>query len=167
MPRAASRPLPRRSCRTLGPMNSRSHPTATPWKESSGTCDCCGEKSKTIWGGLSSEQAAVATYFVHWTVGASEHDVNVDLIVGAWGDGTGPQDRVLVSALFRPSPSGGSFMVVDAESRFAPKRELCGRAMRRAEVVGTALAPEVFALLDGVWLGDPRVAEIKALNNVA
>jgi hypothetical protein len=55
---------------------------------------------------------------VQWTLGAPEHDVNIDLIIGAWGEGTGPQDRVLVSVLYRPSPSGGSFMVVDAESRF-------------------------------------------------
>jgi hypothetical protein len=143
------------------------HPFATPWKESSGTCECCGATSKTIWGGLSSDETAVATYFVQWTVGAPEHDVNIDLIVGAWGEGTGPQDRVLVSALYRPAPGGGSFMVVDAESRFARKSELCGRAMRRAEVVGTPFAPEVFSLLDGVWLGDPRVAEVKALNDVA
>jgi len=90
--------------------------------------------------------------------------VNIDLIVGAWGDGTGPQDRALVSVLYRPSPGGGSFMVVDAESRFERKSELCGRAMLRAEIVGTPFAPEVFALLDGVWLGDPRISEINALD---
>jgi hypothetical protein len=100
-------------------------------------------------------------------VGAPKHDVNIDLIIGAWGEGTGPQDRILVSALYRPSPEGGSFMVVDAESRFERKSELCGRAIRRAEVVGMPFASEVFSLLDGVWLHDPRVAEVKALDNVA
>ena len=93
--------------------------------------------------------------------------MNIDLIIGSWGEGTRPQDRVLVSALYRPTRGGGSFMVVDAESRFARKSELCGRAMRRAEVVGTPLAPEVFSLLDAVWLDDSRVAEVKALDNVA
>lgn len=148
-------------------MDPRPLVTATPWKESSGTCDCCGSVSKTIWGGLSSDEAAVAAYFVQWTVGAPEHDANIDLIVGAWGEKTSPRDRFLVSVLYRPATGGGSFMVVDAQSRLARKSDLCGRAMFRAEVVGTPLAPEVYALLDALWLGDPRVAEVRALDNVA
>ena len=156
----------RRSCQTLDHMNTLPQPVATPWKASLGTCTCCGRTSKTVWGGLSTEQAAVATYFIQWTVGSREHDVNVDLIVGAWGEGTEAQDRVLVSVLYRPSPDGGSFMVIDGDERFAGKRELCGRAIRRAEVVGTPFAQEVFSLLDGLWLTDPRIAEVKALNDV-
>ena len=39
--------------------------------------------------------------------------------------------------------------------------------MRRAEVVGTPFAREVFSLLDGLWLTDPRIAEVSALNDVA
>ena len=148
-------------------MNTHPQAVATPWKESFGTCACCGHTSKTIWGDLSTEQTVLATYFIHWTVGSPEHDVNVDLIVGAWGAGTKPEDRVLVSVLYRPASDGGSFMIIDGESRFAGKRELCGRAMRRAEVVGTPFASEVFSFLDGIWLTDPRIAEVKALNDVA
>ncbi|WP_295640319.1 hypothetical protein [uncultured Methylibium sp.] len=140
---------------------------ATPWKESSGTCDCCGRTSKTVWGDLSVETTALATYFVRWTVDAPEHDVNVDLVIGAWGEGTTSQDRVLVSVLYRPSSEGGSFMVIDGESRHAATSELCGRAMRRAEVVGTPFAQEVFSLLDGLWLTDPRISEIRAFNDLA
>lgn len=138
---------------------------ATPWNESLGTCACCGQVSKTIWGDLSTDEVALAAYFIQWTVGLPEHDVNVDLIVGAWGEGTNHQDRVLVSVLYRPSSDGGSFMVIDGDDRFAGKRELCGRAMRRAEVVGTPFAQEVFSLLDGIWLTDPRITEVKALND--
>ena len=148
-------------------MNTSPKLVANPWKESSGTCACCGRVSKTIWGDLSAESTALATYFVQWTVGAPEHDVNVDLVVGAWGDGARAQDRVLVSVLYRPSSEGGSFMVIDGEGRYAGKSELCGRAMLRAEVVGTPFAQEVFSLLDSVWLADPRIAEVKALNDVA
>jgi hypothetical protein len=148
-------------------MNTPPEIIATPWKESSGVCACCGSTSKTIWGDLSAEAVAVATYFVQWTVGAPKHDVNIDLVVGAWGEGARPQDRVLVSVLYRPSSEGGSFMVIDGEGRYAGKSELCGRAMCRAEVVGTPFAQEVYSLLDSVWLTDPRMAEVKALNDVA
>jgi hypothetical protein len=39
--------------------------------------------------------------------------------------------------------------------------------MKRAEVVGTPLASEVFSLLDALWLTDPRIAQVKALDNAA
>ena len=58
-------------------------------------------------------------------------------------------------------------MVIDSEGRYSSKSKLCGRAMRRAKVVGTPFAQEVFSLLDSLWLTDPRIAEVKALNDVA
>ena len=146
-------------------MNTAPEVNATPWEESGGTCACCGRTSKTIWGDLSTTDAALATYFVQWTAGAPEHDVNLDLVIGAWGEGTGSNDRFLVSVLYRPASGGGSFMVVDGDTRLSSKRDLCGRAMKRAEVVGTPLASEVFSLLDALWLTDPRIAQDKALDN--
>lgn len=97
---------------------------------------------------------------------APDHNVNVDLIIAAWGEGTTPKDRFLASLLYRPSADGGSFMVTNARSRLPAKQEVCGRAMERAEIVGTPLAQEVFALLDALWLSDPRLAEVRALNDV-
>ena len=140
---------------------------ATPWKESAGTCACCGRASKTIWGDLSQGEATVAMYFVQWTVGAPEHDPNIDLIVGPWGEDAKPEYRLAVSLLYRPARSGGSFMVVDGEGRRTDDRALCGRALKRAEVVGTPLAQEVFALVDAVWLTEPRIGEVKELDNAA
>ena len=103
--------------------------TATPWKESSGTCDCCGRTSKTIWGDLSSEASTLAVYFVQWTLGAPEHTPNIDLVLGKWGDGAEAQERVLVSLLYRPAPSGGSFMVIDGEGRHSNRQAICGRGL--------------------------------------
>jgi len=148
-------------------MNNSPKLTVTPWNESSGTCDCCGRTSKTIWGDISSDEDTLAIYYIQWTIGAPEHNPNIDLIVGAWGEGAKPEQRTLISMLYRPSSDGGSFMVIDAEDRYAFKRELCARGMRRVEVVGTPLAQEVFALVDAIWLSEPRINEVKALNNVA
>lgn len=142
-----------------------SHAIATPWKESSGTCSCCGRSSKTIWGDLSVNEGTLALYFVQWTVGAAEHPPNIDLVIGPWGEGTSADDRVLVSLLFHPSSGGGSFMVIDSEGRRADDRSICKRAMKRVEVVGTLLAAEAFALVDSLWLSEPRIDEVKALNH--
>jgi len=45
--------------------------------------------------------------------------------------------------------------------------DLLGRSLLRAEVVGTPLASEVFALVDAIWLTDSRIAEVKGLNDAA
>jgi hypothetical protein len=103
----------------------------------------------------------VAVYCVEWTVGAPEHDANFDLVVGPWGEGADPRERVLVSLMFRAG-EGGGLMVVDGEHRPANSPTVCGRALRRADVVGTRLAHEVFDLVDAIWLQDARIAELVA-----
>jgi hypothetical protein len=137
--------------------------TATPWDESSIACDCCGNNSKTIWGGISSTEAAKAAYYVQWTVDSPDHYPNIDLIIGPWGDGSRSEERVLVAIAYRPGPDGGSFMVIDGANRPANTPDLCGRALTRAEVIGTPLAQEAFELLDAIWLCDPRIAEVANL----
>jgi hypothetical protein len=104
-----------------------------------------------------------AIYYIQWTAGAANHDVNIDLIIGPWGEGADPANRILVSVLYRPAGDGGSFMVIDANERLSSKSSVCGRAARRDEVIGTGFATEVFALVDAIWLTDLRVEEVKAL----
>ena len=141
--------------------------TSTLWNESAGRCDCCGRESKKIWGDLSGPAGTQAVYFVHWTVGAPEHFPNIDLVFGKWGEGTTPIDRDLVSLAYRPSPDGGSFMVIDAQGRPPDDRALCGRALRRNDVVDTPLASHVFALVDALWMTELRISEIRALDEAA
>jgi hypothetical protein len=76
-------------------------------------------------------------------------------------------DRVLVSLEYRPGEDGGSFMVINGEGRNADDRSICGRALQREEIVGTPLATKVFALVGALWLTEPRIAEVRSLNNVA
>lgn len=143
------------------------HIVATPWKESSGICACCGSASKTIWGDLSNQDGTVAVYFVHWTVDSPSYHPNIDLILGEWGEGADSEQRVLASLEFKPATDGGAFMVIDGQQRFENKKTICGRGLQREEVIGTPLATEVFALVDALWISDPRLSEVKALNELA
>lgn len=136
------------------------------WNESTGNCDCCGNQSKTIWGDLSDASGTRAVYFVQWTVD-QQHMPNIDLVIGPWGDGTTPTDRVLVSLQYQPRLGGGSFMIVHGQGRRADDRGLCDRALGRADVVGTPLAKDVFSLVDALWLTEPRINEVRALDNMA
>lgn len=137
------------------------------WNESTGNCDCCGKQSKTIWGDLTDSYGAKAVYFVQWTVDEPGHMPNFDMVIGPWGDGTSPADRVLVSLLYQPRPGGGAFMLANGKGRRADDRSLCDRALERADVIGTPLANQVFSLVDSLWLTEPRIEGVRALDNLA
>lgn len=137
------------------------------WNESTGYCDCCGQQSKTIWGDLGDTSGTKTLYFVQWTIGKPEHLPCFDLVLGSWEDGTSSSDRFLVSLLYQPRSGGGSFMVVSGIGRPADDRSICGRVLERAEVVDTELATTVFSLVDSLWLSEPRIEAIRALDAIA
>ena len=128
----------------------------------SGPCECCGNMSRTVWGYLCDDGAAIAAYSVQWTLGRiDDHGANFDLIIGEWGEQSSPDDRYLVAVAFRWTANGPQFMVIDAEQRPAAQAKgLAKSAKRRDEVVGTPLAPLVFAMLDAIWLSDSRIGEV-------
>ena len=144
-------------------MTAQSELFVDPWEESSAHCACCGNMTKTVWGGVSDSERSVAVYYVQWTAGSPQHYPNFDFIIGAWGDGTGPKDRVLFSMLHLP----GGVTVIDGAGRPADDRGLCGRALTREEVIGTPLAANTFALFDAVWVQDERIAELRGWSHAA
>ena len=138
---------------------------ATPLKETSAICECCGKASKIICGDVSIPDKTLAIYYIQWTVGSPEHLPNIDLVMGPWSEGADPDERVLISLAYDSGPDGGGFTIIDSETRPANSRQLCGRALKREEVIGTPFAQEAFQLVDAIWLGDPRIGEVKGLNN--
>lgn len=130
-------------------------------EKDTGTCDCCGGMSRTVWGHVYRDAVAEAAYFVQWTVGhVVEHGANFDLIIGPWGTGAKREDRSSVSMEFRRTAAGPQFMVIDSSRRPIAKSELVGRSLARSDVIGTPLAQQAFDIVDCVWLNDPRIEEI-------
>ena len=133
-----------------------------PTGESGGTCACCGNQSRTVWGlvrKLGPEAIAVASYFAQWTVGSSlaDHPVNFDLVLGSWGDGTSADDRCAISFIYSEAENGPGVMVIDATDRPTAASGLAGSVLTRDEVVGTPLATAAFAIVDAVLLQDDRL----------
>ena len=126
--------------------------------ESGGHCDCCGNDSRCVWGMVHDGDVTLAAYWMNWTVGhLSEPGASLDLMLGRWGDEASVDDRVLVSMVHRQQPDGTpALMVIDAGDRPAAKGELVGTALTRADVVGTPLAAQVFALVDAIYEQDGR-----------
>jgi len=128
-----------------------------------GPCPCCGNNSRCVWGLVRTPSAALATYFVHWTLGrVHDHGANFDLIIGKWGEQASAAERVLVALEYRLLDSGPSFRVIDAGNRPAASSDLVGRALLRAEVIGHPVAEQAFAITDAVLAQDKRVAELLA-----
>jgi hypothetical protein len=124
-------------------------------------CECCGQRSRTVWGLARRDGAVHASYFVHWTLGnVAEHGAHFDLIFGLWGDNTTPADRYAVSLEFRRTGEGPAFMVIDSPKRPVGQSELVGRALRRDEVIGTKFAADAFELVDAIWLQERRISEV-------
>jgi predicted outer membrane lipoprotein len=100
---------------------------------------------------------------VEWVPGAvREHGASFDLIIGRWGEHTGPADRAAVSLAFRHTARGPEFMVVDARGRHHARPHLVAAALERTAVVGTPMAARAFAVVDAIWLHDERVGELVA-----
>jgi hypothetical protein len=134
-----------------------------PGSSHDGSCDCCGDTTRTVNGFISTPEAAVAAYFVSWTLGAvASHGAAFDFIIGSWGEGTSADHRVAVSLEFQVVDAKPQFMVRDAGGRPAASSDLVSRALSRGEVIGTPLAAQVFNLVDAVWLHDARIAELSA-----
>lgn len=126
-----------------------------------GPCACCGNDSRCVWGLVHTPHAALAAYFVHWTVGrVLDHGANFDVIVGRWGEGAKAADRSLVALEYRLLETGPAFRAIDAEGRPAAESDLVGRVLRRSEVVGQPIAEQAFEIVDAVLAQDARVAEL-------
>ncbi len=117
-------------------------------------CACCGNDSRRIWGLVHAPEGTVAAYWMHWTVGhVIDEGAKLDLVIGAWGDGTSPGDRYAVALVHRQQANGTpALMVVDADGY----ETLAGTALRRQEVIGTSLASSVFAITDAIYQQDDR-----------
>ncbi|MGH7770546.1 MAG: hypothetical protein ACREQP_24095 [Candidatus Binatia bacterium] len=123
-----------------------------------GPCECCGDNSRTVWGLVHLGNSTEAAYFVHWSLGkVPEKGAHVDLILGPWGEGTERADRYAVSLEFR---RGFGVRVIDAGARNISRHSLVGRGLAREDVIMTPLAQEVFEIIDAIWIGDERIAEV-------
>jgi hypothetical protein len=127
-----------------------------------GPCPDCGQNTKRVWGYVYRDNAAVAAYFVEWTPSHCPQDAIFDLIVGKWGDSTGPDDRKAISIGYRILDTGPSFMVQDATERQVGSSSLVSEALKRNDVIGTQIASEVFAICDLIYLADPRINELRS-----
>jgi hypothetical protein len=134
-----------------------------PWEPEAaaiGACDCCGGMTYQAIGDAFTAEEHLGVYRVSWTDGKiDEHGAAFDLVLGPFGDGTGPEQRWGIHLAYRRVPQP-EFMIQDAEGTFAGAPDLCGNPLSRERVLGTVLQKRAFAIIDAIWAHDSRIAPL-------
>jgi hypothetical protein len=118
-------------------------------------CDACGDNSKSARGIVRGGGGETA-YLVHWGDGRlDEHGAHFDLLMAR-----NPESFAVAVAFLAADEPG--FMVIDASQR----QTWSGfptpvRLLSREEVITTPLAEIVYAIIDAIWLQDPRLRELQ------
>ena len=127
-----------------------------------GPCECCGDVSLLASGLVRSDEEPYAIYQVHWTKNQIvKHGAEVYIILGQFGEGTTAADKFAVALHFFVEDHRHGFMVVDADQTSIASHPLVGRALPRSSVIDTALAEQVFELVDAIWLDDENIADVR------
>ena len=126
-----------------------------------GPCECCGSMSRTVWGYLSVDGNSRAVYYVQWPLGqVKKHGANVDLLMGQWGEGTTPEQRVAVSLVYRVGPNGPEFASIEATGRPHAESGLAAHCIPARHVLGNRVGADAYAFLHAIFGQDPRVKEL-------
>jgi hypothetical protein len=127
-----------------------------------GPCECCGGVSLLASGLVRRNYEPYAIYQVHWTKHQIEkHGAEFYIILGEFGEGTTAADKFAVALHLFVEDERHGFMVVDADRTSIASHPLVGRALPRASVINTALAEEVFELVDAIWLEDENIVDVR------
>lgn len=134
------------------------------WRETVGTCPCCGNRSRVVWGGIASASGIEAVYFVHWTEGPG-HAAHIDLIDGAWGPDAQPDARTLVTLRYQAFLDGWKLIPIDSAGRLAASPAICGRALAAGELATSEHADRIHSAIAALWMGEPVIGELNAYNS--
>jgi hypothetical protein len=120
-------------------------------------CPCCGLPIRRVWGNLIDDEGTTA-YVVQWSPGSKgTHSVMIGMIFGAWGDGTGPDDRAHVAVECRQNAGAIDIMVIDARRSPIDARALASKAMWRKDVINRPLQARVLGYVEQIRVRDVRV----------
>lgn len=122
-------------------------------------CDCCGGVTVSLTRLVYEDGDAHSIYYARY--GEQHHPRVVDAVmsVGAWGEGTGPWDRVAFPLRLRAAETQYQVTVVDAAESPWQGVELLGRLLDRAEALAHERLAEVFHITDHIVLDDQPIRE--------
>ena len=118
------------------------------------TCEHCGSNYEHVTGFVSADGDAHAAYFAACH-GHPEHEAQIDVIVGPWGEGSEPEGRAHFSCFLRPDGA----MAVDAPVAITVDAPLVGLRLTREAALSHELLPRFWEVVDLLTEADPSVRD--------
>jgi hypothetical protein len=121
------------------------------------TCDCCGERFKSVCGFIKKDDDAYSVYFATLYTGHNDIAMDLTLSIGKWWDDTALDQRHWIFLKVEPSAENFNMRIEQPEgSRHKDFRPL-GIALSRDEALSSPLKDDFFAVADYVVAEDPAV----------
>jgi hypothetical protein len=119
-----------------------------PGSLSSGTCDCCGERSTSLTGFVYRDESERAVYYLRWTVGKPDDGAVLAIAIGAWTGDAPPSQRACVGLECQLVDGAPAFRVIDAVDTPWGDVAVLGKKLTRAQALASPLSKEAFAIVD-------------------
>jgi len=127
-------------------------------------CGHCGGNTRVARGGVRRGGRDRAVYLAAHT--ESHRPIALAISLGRFGDGTGPNDRVLFTLLARVEADSIELMAADPDYCPFDCAEVLGRQLGREKALAHPDIEEVYRIAEQVAKEDPRVAGWLALTVV-
>jgi hypothetical protein len=120
-------------------------------------CECCGKRSHTMRGFVSDDGAAYAVYFAGYTEGHREIMATLVVSLGAWCEGSTPDERECVVMKVRNHRGKIEMMVVGVADCPWDDLQILGRMLERREALESPTIADFFHVADHVIERDHRL----------
>jgi hypothetical protein len=117
-------------------------------------CKCCGRPVTIVTSYVYEDGEAYAAYYVRFTPGHAPRHVQALISLGAWGDDTGPWDRVAFPLEIEEAPEEFRVRLVEREESPWQEAEVMGRLLSRDESRAHERLQEVFHITDHMVVDD-------------
>jgi len=120
-------------------------------------CECCGGVSTTLVRYVYDEGSPYAVYYARYSRAHPNHPVYALISLGAWGDDSGPWDRVAFAVELWSDDDAYRVSLVDSTQSPWREVQVLGRILDRAEALEHDRLPEVFHITDHMTEDDRQL----------
>ena len=118
-------------------------------------CDCCGQTTFTVEGNLLHDDNWLAFYTVRFNPKHLDAYPVFTIGTGDWSDTADASNRWFFGAEYNAVSEG--FRLIDLKTEDTQKAYV---PLNRDDIIGSPFAPEAFAMLDAIFMGDARLKDI-------
>jgi hypothetical protein len=121
------------------------------------TCDCCGERFKSVCGFIKRDDDAYSVYFATLHTGHTDIMAGLTVSIGKWWDDTALDERHWIFLTVKPSESNFNIRIEEPEASRHKDFKPLGIALSRDAALAGDLKDEFFAVADYIVVEDPAV----------